>query len=50
MSRDGEVEAGDSNSVTNDRKRGSGDDSENENSEPVSKKKLKNNVSLENLI
>ncbi|PAV56490.1 hypothetical protein WR25_00201 isoform B [Diploscapter pachys] len=43
MSRDGEVEAGDSNSMTNDRKRGSGDDSENEHSEPTSKKKLKIN-------
>ena len=47
MSRDGEIGAGDSSSVTNDRKRGSGDDSEGENSEPISKKKLKINVSLE---
>lgn len=46
MSRDGEIGAGDSSSVTNDRKRGSGDDSEGENSEPINKKKLKINVSL----
>lgn len=46
MSKDGKIGADDSSPVANDRKRGSGDDSESENSEPINKKKLKINVSL----